>query len=48
LKCAQGSHSETEHCNALLTKIERIIKVSLQLPAAVLGASHVDEKIQGT
>jgi hypothetical protein len=34
--------------DALLTKIERTVKVSLQLPAAVLGASHVDEKMQGS
>ncbi len=46
----QGSHSETEHCYALLTKIERTVKVSLHLPAAVLqvGASHVHEKMQGS
>jgi hypothetical protein len=44
----QGSHSETEQCYALLTKIERTVKVSLHLPAAVLGARHVDEKMQGS
>jgi hypothetical protein len=30
------------------TKIERTVKVSLHLPAAVLGASYVDEKMQGS
>ena len=43
----QGTHSETEHCYALLTKIERTVEVTLHLPAAVLGASHVHEKMQG-
>ena len=43
----QGSHSETEQCYALLTKIERTVEVTLHLPAAVLGASHVHEKMQG-
>ena len=44
----QGSHSETEQCYALLTKIERTVKVSLHLPAAVIGARHVDQKMQGS